>query len=64
MRPQNGGYFENFEKLNASSIRPQVWKDRPELYQISIFHGDDVIDDVTGWPQIWRPYWIVIHVKA
>ena len=51
LRPQNGGHFENFEILNTASFWPQIWKDRPKLGQRSIFHGDDVIDDVTGWLQ-------------
>ena len=50
LRPQNGGHFENFEILNAASFWPEMWKDRPKLYQKSIFHYDDVIDDVNGWP--------------
>ena len=28
-----------------------MWKDCPKLYQKKYFHDDDVIDDVTGWPQ-------------
>ena len=36
-RAQNGGHFENFEILNTASILPQIWKDRPKLYQKSIF---------------------------
>ena len=54
-RAQNGGHFSNLEILNTASIWPQIWKDRPKSYQKSIFHDDDVIDDVTGWPRI-RPY--------
>ena len=50
-RAQNGGHFENFEILNTASIWPQIWKDRPKLCQKKYFHDDDVIDDVTGWPQ-------------
>ena len=49
---QNRGHFENFEILNTASIWPQIWKDRPKLCQKKkYFHDDDVIDDVTGWPQ-------------
>ena len=47
---KNGGYFENFKISNTASIWSQIWKDRPKLCQKS-FYGDDVIDDVTGWPQ-------------
>ena len=43
--------FKNFEILNTASIWPQIWKDRPKLCQKKVFYGDDVIDDVTGWPQ-------------
>ena len=53
-RAQNSGHFENFEILNTGSIWPQIWKDRPRLCQKEYFHDNDVIDDVTGWPQI-RP---------
>ena len=50
-RAQNNGHFENFEILNTASIWPRIWKDRPKLCQKKYFHDDDVIDDVTGWPQ-------------
>ena len=50
-RAQNSGHFENFETLNTASIWPQIWKDHPKLCQKKDFHDDDVIDDVTGWPQ-------------
>ena len=53
-RAQNGDHFENFEILNTASIWHQIWKDRPKLCQKRIFHDNDVIDDVIGWPQI-RP---------
>ena len=36
-RAQNGGHFENFEKLNTASIWPQIWKDRTKLCPKSIF---------------------------
>ena len=54
-RALNGGHFENFEISNTASIWPQIWKDRPKLCQKS-FYGDDVIDDVTGWPQNFSLY--------
>ena len=58
--PENGGHFENIEILYTAAIWPQIWKDRPKLCQKSIFHVDDVIDDVTGWPQNPPPYsWLV-----
>ena len=50
-RAQNGGHFENFEISNTASIWPQIWKDRPKLCLKKYFYDDDVIDDVTGWPQ-------------
>ena len=50
-RAQNSGHFENFWLLNTASIWPQIWKDRPKLCKKKVFYGDDVIDDVTGWPQ-------------
>ena len=57
-RAQNGGHFENLEISNTDSIWPQIWKERPKIasqnIQKNIFHDDDVIDDVTGWPRI-RP---------
>ena len=55
-RAQNGGHFENFEILNIASIWPQIWKDRPKLCQKKYFHDDDVINDVTGWPQSFSQY--------
>ena len=54
LQAQNGGHFDNFEILNTASIGPQIWKDRPKLCEKSIFHDDDAIHDVTGWP-ITRP---------
>ena len=54
-RAQNGGHFENFEIFNTASIWPQIWKDRPKLCPKK-FYGDDVIDDVTGWPQSFSLY--------
>ena len=36
-RAQNGGHFQNFEILNAASIWPQIWKDRPKLCQKKFF---------------------------
>ena len=53
---QNGGHFENSDILNTASIWPQVRKDRPKYAKKSYFHGDDVIDDVTGWPQSFPLY--------
>ena len=47
-RPQNGGYFENFEILNTDSINLRYEKIIPNYAKKSIFRGDDVIDDVTG----------------
>ena len=56
-RAQNGGHFDFFLILNTASIWPQIWKDRPKLCQkVCFFHGDDVIDDVTGWPQSFPLY--------
>ena len=53
---QNGGHFKNFEILNTTSIWPQIWKDRSKLCPPKFFHGDDFIDDVTGWPQSFLLY--------
>ena len=55
-RAPNGGHFENSDILNTASIWPQIWKDRPKLCQKSFFHGDGIIDDVTGWPQSFPLY--------
>ena len=55
-RAQNGGHFENSDILNTASIRPQIWKDRPKLYQKKFFHGDGITDDFTGWPQSFPLY--------
>ena len=52
-RAQNGGHFEKFEILNTASIWPQIWKDHPKK---KFFNGDDVIDDVTRWPQSFSQY--------
>ena len=48
--------FWKFEILNTASIWPQIWKDRPKLCQKKFFYGDDIIDDVTGWPQSFTLY--------
>ena len=53
---QNSGHFDNFEILNTASIWPQIWKDHPKLCPKKYFHDDDVIDDVTGWPQSFSLY--------
>ena len=55
-RAQNGGHFENSDKLNTASIWLQIWKDRPKLCTKFFFHGDEVIGDVTGWPQSFPLY--------
>ena len=55
-RAENGGHFETSDILNTASIWPQIWKDRPKLCQQSFFHGDGIIDDVTGWPQSFPLY--------
>ena len=55
-RAQNGGHFQKISILNTASIWPQIWKDRPKLCQKKFFYGDDVIDDVTGWPQSFSLY--------
>ena len=49
-------FYRDFEMLNTASILHQIWKGRPKLCQKSIFHDDDVIDDVTGWPQSFPLY--------
>ena len=54
-RAQNGGHFENFEILKTVLIWRQIWKNRPKLCQ-KMFYDDDVIDDVTGWPQSFSLY--------
>ena len=35
---------------------PQIWKDRPKLCLKKVFYGDDIIDDVKGWPQSFSLY--------
>ena len=55
-RVQNGGHFESSDISNTASIWPQIWNDRPKLCQKGSFHGDYVIDDVTGWPQSFHLY--------
>ena len=57
-RSQNRSNFEIDISPSIFELQPQTWKDRPKLCQKSIFimpkkyfHDDDVIDDVTGWPQ-------------
>ena len=35
---------------------PQIWKDRAKLCSGKFFCGDDVIDDVTWWPQSFSLY--------
>ena len=36
-RPENGGYFDNFEILNTNTMWPRLWKDRPKLCQNTYF---------------------------
>ena len=48
---KKGGHFENVKKLNTASIWHHKWKDDPKLCEKKYFHGDDVIHEVTGWPQ-------------
>ena len=50
-RAQNGGHFENFEISKTASIWHRMWKYRPKLCPKKYFHDDDVINDVTRWPQ-------------
>ena len=50
-QPYNFVILIFFEILIAASIWHQVLKDRPKLCKKKYFHGDDVIDDVTGRPQ-------------
>ena len=64
LRPETGGHFENFEILNTAVIWPQQWKDHPKLCQNSIFHDDDVIDDITGWPQSFPTYSCLVEVGS
>ena len=40
-----------FEIFNTTSIWHHIWKDGPKLCKKKYFHGDDVIDDVTGRPR-------------
>ena len=71
-RAQNGGHFEHFEIWNTASIWPQIWKYRPKLCKKKYFHDDDVIDDVTGWPQsrpsiflyIWNNIFMITTQRA
>ena len=54
-RAQNESRFEFvFWNIKHSFNWPEIWKDHPKLCQKGIFHDDDIIDDVTGWPKI-RP---------
>ena len=47
-RVQNGGHFENVKtKIQFDFIYEKVV---PNYARRRISHGDDVIDDVTGWP--------------
>ena len=51
-RAQNGGHFENFKILNtASQFDLRYEKKNIPNYAKKIFHRDDSMDDVTGWPQ-------------
>ena len=61
-RAQNGGHFENIEILNRASIWPQIWKD--PNYAKKYFHDDDVIDDITGWPQICPLYSFINEITT
>ena len=48
---QNDGNFENFEISIQLQFHLRYEKIVPNYAKESIFHDDDVIDDVTGWPQ-------------
>ena len=61
-RAQNGGNFENFEIWHTASIWPQIWKDRPKLWQKTYFHDDDVIDDDTGGLKVGPPYFFIYEI--
>ena len=63
-RAQNDGHFENFEIFNTASIWPQIWKDRPKLWKKKYFYYDDVINDVTGWPQIRTLYSFINEITT
>ena len=43
--------FRHLNFLKYSMKLHHIVKDRPKLYKKKYFHGDDVIDDVTGRPQ-------------
>ena len=52
----SGSKWRPFWKFwNTASIWPQIWKDRPKLCQ-KFFYGDDVINDITWWPQSFSLY--------
>ena len=57
--PKKGGHFENVKILNTASIWHQKWKDVSKLCEKKYFHCDDVINDVTGWPQKSSIYSII-----
>ena len=46
-----GGYFENFKYYTQVQFDLRYVKIVPNYAKKSIFHDDDVIDDLTGWPQ-------------
>ena len=50
-RSKNGDHCENFEILKTASLLTSDLKRPSKNYAKSVFRGDDVIDDVTGWPQ-------------
>ena len=50
-QPYNFVILKIFEIFIAASTWHQILKDRPKLCKKKYFHGDDVIDDVTGRPQ-------------
>ena len=55
---------QDFGNIKHSCNFTSDIKDHPKLRQKSIFHGDDVISDVTGWHQSFLPYSCLVEVGS
>ena len=53
---QNGGHFEKFLNIKHSFNLTSDMKRSSQIMPKKVFYGDDVIDDITGWPQSFSLY--------
>ena len=61
LRPQNGSHFDKVKYLTKFQFDICYDKFIANYARKIIFHGDYVIDDVTGWPQSF-PLYSCFHI--